>query len=331
MKAPIIDIAFQNPTIYKGFTSEEDRCFDYHPFGMRMSSRSSNSSDYTYGFQGQEKDDEIKGEGNSVNYKFRMHDPRTGRFFATDPLASSYPWNSPYAFSENRVIDGVELEGKEFLSIQWTLLKTWAKLKVQNMFGIKRMVISSADNYAKSVQTRNNEGFKSVAPTEVVNRVADNYKKEADLDVLIGGAEVLETATTLQGLALGGLEGSFTRVLKPKIKYLYRFDTRSYKQIINEGGFKSWDIDFRLMEHANGNTIFNETSGYVSTSSSLNYVKKIASKKGYYVYKIRYQTKARDVNAILGKESPFPNEKEFAVPLEITTDDIIGVLGKIKR
>jgi len=58
-------------------------------------------------------DDEIKGKGNSVNYKYRMHDPRIGRFFAIDPLAPKYPHNSPYAFSENRVIDGWELEGLE--------------------------------------------------------------------------------------------------------------------------------------------------------------------------------------------------------------------------
>ncbi len=32
------------------------------------------------GFQGQEKDDEIKGEGNSLNYTYRMHDPRLGGF-----------------------------------------------------------------------------------------------------------------------------------------------------------------------------------------------------------------------------------------------------------
>ncbi len=70
---------------------------------------------YRYGFQGQEKDDEIKGEGNSVNYKYRMHDPRIGRFFALDPLSAKYPYNSPYAFSENRVVDGVELEGLEFV------------------------------------------------------------------------------------------------------------------------------------------------------------------------------------------------------------------------
>lgn len=46
-----------------------------------------------------------------------MHDPRIGRFFALDPLAPEYPHNSPYAFSENRVIDGVELEGLEVVSI----------------------------------------------------------------------------------------------------------------------------------------------------------------------------------------------------------------------
>ena len=70
---------------------------------------------YRYGFQGQEMDDEVKGKGNSINYKFRMYDSRSGRFFAVDPLAKDYPWNSSYAFSENRVIDGVELEGLEFL------------------------------------------------------------------------------------------------------------------------------------------------------------------------------------------------------------------------
>ena len=71
--------------------------------------------DYRFLFQSQESDDEIRGKGNSLNYKFRMHDPRIGRFFAVDPLAAKYPWNSSYAFSENRVVDGVELEGLEYI------------------------------------------------------------------------------------------------------------------------------------------------------------------------------------------------------------------------
>lgn len=66
---------------------------------------------YRYGFQAQEKDDEIKGSGNSLNYKYRMHDPRIGRFFAIDPMYREYPFYSPYAFCGNRVIDCFEMEG----------------------------------------------------------------------------------------------------------------------------------------------------------------------------------------------------------------------------
>ncbi|SEC76789.1 RHS repeat-associated core domain-containing protein [Tenacibaculum sp. MAR_2009_124] len=80
---------------------------------MLVPNRHGQADSYRYGFQGQEKDDEVKGEGNSINYKYRMHDPRVGRFFAVDPLARRYAHNSPYSFSENRVIDAVELEGQE--------------------------------------------------------------------------------------------------------------------------------------------------------------------------------------------------------------------------
>ena len=82
-------------------------------FGMTLPDLDKPSSDYRYGFQGQEKDDELKGEGNSLNYTFRMHDPRVGRFFSTDPLEPKYPWYTPYQFSGNRLIDMVELEGLE--------------------------------------------------------------------------------------------------------------------------------------------------------------------------------------------------------------------------
>jgi len=91
---------------------------DYSPFGVLpiaigMDGRSISGESYRYGFQNQEKDDEIKGAGNSVNYTFRMHDPRVGRFFAVDPLIKSYPFYSSYSFSGNRVLDSKEIEGLE--------------------------------------------------------------------------------------------------------------------------------------------------------------------------------------------------------------------------
>jgi RHS repeat-associated protein len=103
-------------TVVDYFMSDILQSTDYSAFGVQLSGRNlykTGAKEYRMGFQGQEEDDEIKGEGNSVNYTFRMHDPRLGRFFAIDPLAGSYPWNSVYAFSENRVVDMIELEGLE--------------------------------------------------------------------------------------------------------------------------------------------------------------------------------------------------------------------------
>lgn len=90
---------------------------DYYPFGMLVPTRHGSSNAYRYGFQGQEKDDEIKGEGNSINYTFRMHDPRIGRFFSVDPLTREYPYYTPYSFSGNKVIASVEFEGLEEVNL----------------------------------------------------------------------------------------------------------------------------------------------------------------------------------------------------------------------
>jgi len=104
---------FDGSSIFTNFTPDVLSYNEYYPFGMYVPGRHASSAAYRYGFQGQEKDDELKGEGNSLNYSLRMHDPRVGRFFAVDPLSYNYPWNSPYAFSENNVLAFNELEGGE--------------------------------------------------------------------------------------------------------------------------------------------------------------------------------------------------------------------------
>ncbi|SEC76511.1 RHS repeat-associated core domain-containing protein [Tenacibaculum sp. MAR_2009_124] len=108
---------------------------------MLVPNRHGQADSYRYGFQGQEKDDEIKGEGNSVNYKFRMHDPRVGRFFAVDPLMSKYPHYSPYSFSGNKVIAFGELEGLEEFSrttsIDW-VYRGYRVMKGDNLSNIAK-------------------------------------------------------------------------------------------------------------------------------------------------------------------------------------------------
>jgi len=90
---------------------------DYSPFGVTLSGRSW-SEGYRYGFNGKEKDPEgMGGGGNTYDYGFRIYNANLAKFLSMDPLTSSYPWNSTYAFAENRVIDGIDLDGCEYVSI----------------------------------------------------------------------------------------------------------------------------------------------------------------------------------------------------------------------
>lgn len=69
------------------------------------------STPYRRGFNGMEKDDEIKGGGNSYDFGARIYDPRLGRFLSRDPLTSRYPFFSPYLYSANNPIRLIDVGG----------------------------------------------------------------------------------------------------------------------------------------------------------------------------------------------------------------------------
>jgi RHS repeat-associated protein len=181
-----------------------------YPFGSLKPSRNASTSSYRFGFQGQEVDNEVKGEGNSVNYKYRMHDPRLGRFLSIDPLFKDYPHNSPYAFSENRVIDGVELEGLEFAEIQAgmrNILIGATKLLNNATYGAENREIQMAQT---------TDGLKQEV---IVNQGAENRSQALNqvttggAQVIGGGADVLEYG----GLGLQGLGYAATVLGVPEL------------------------------------------------------------------------------------------------------------------
>jgi RHS repeat-associated protein len=88
---------------------------DYHAFGSTVTERSASfGGGYRFGFNNQEKESEL---GDYYAFEYRIHDARLGRFLSVDPLEAEYPWNSVYAFSENRLIDSRELEGLEAINV----------------------------------------------------------------------------------------------------------------------------------------------------------------------------------------------------------------------
>jgi RHS repeat-associated protein len=88
---------------------------DYYPFGMLQPDRKWSLGSYRYGFNGKENDNEVKGEGNQQDYGMRVYDPRIGKFLSVDPITAKYPELTPYQFASNRPIDGIDLDGLEYL------------------------------------------------------------------------------------------------------------------------------------------------------------------------------------------------------------------------
>lgn len=105
----------------------------YYPFGMTMQGLSwpdaapgkknnyeSNLSavpgvdteSYSYGFNGMERDGELKGESNSYDFGARMYDPRVGRFLSLDPKSINFPFHSPYIYAGNSPLILIDEEGE---------------------------------------------------------------------------------------------------------------------------------------------------------------------------------------------------------------------------
>jgi RHS repeat-associated protein len=87
---------------------------DYYPFGMLQPSRQYGQLG-RYGFNGKENDNEVKGEGNQQDYGMRIYDPRLGKFLSVDPITKKYPELTPYQFASNRPIDGIDMDGLEYV------------------------------------------------------------------------------------------------------------------------------------------------------------------------------------------------------------------------
>ncbi len=133
---------------------------DYYPYGMEMPGRTYSSSDYRYGYQGKEKDDDVKSNGNSYDFGARFYDPRLGRWLSRDPLAEKYADMSPYNAFANNPINMVDPDGKEYHAV---VLSGQAVVAIAASMGIQLShsesvgyiaVITSSNIYIFEVSSR---------------------------------------------------------------------------------------------------------------------------------------------------------------------------------
>ncbi|MFN1219085.1 RHS repeat-associated core domain-containing protein [Chryseobacterium kwangjuense] len=90
-----------------------------YPFGLKHEGYNvlGGNPAYKYKYQGQELQ-----ETGFYSFKWRNYIPDLGRFFNIDPLAEKFPYNTPYAFQENKLGMGREFEGLELVPFEFLMM-----------------------------------------------------------------------------------------------------------------------------------------------------------------------------------------------------------------
>ena len=178
---------------------------DYYPFGMAMPGRTFSSNQYRYGFNGKEKDDEVKGEGNSYNFGARIYDPRIGKWLAVDPKASVYPGISPYVAFGNDPLYFIDPEG-ETLVVSGVKAKSDVKSALPESY---KSLISVNDaneivfNITKEQVEKANDPGVQVVYDLVNSSFTYSYKTEETYDVKVRGTNKVNSIES------GGVTGAW--------------------------------------------------------------------------------------------------------------------------
>jgi RHS repeat-associated protein len=98
------------------YTADIISATDYYPFGFAMDERNFSSSDYRFGFNGMEKDDEFTNSTSHYDFGARIYDSRVGRFLSLDPMMNKYPSETPYIFAGNSPVFYIDFNGEYKLS-----------------------------------------------------------------------------------------------------------------------------------------------------------------------------------------------------------------------
>jgi len=166
----------------------------------------SNYAENKYRFIGQLYDDEL--DWDTYQMKYRTMDPQLGRFWQVDPLASKYPYNSTFAYAENRVIDGIDLEGKEF---------TYGPAPAENYAAVGHLfnpktITTETVQAAAQMQQQSDQLNVKVLPLVVVGSLEPQYAIPAAISYITGlpvspAPQAMAGGALAEGAALAGTAG----------------------------------------------------------------------------------------------------------------------------
>ncbi len=156
---------------------------NYYPFGLKhkgyneITNTNRSEAAEKYKFQEQERNEELGLNWDS--FKWRNYDYAIGRFMNIDPLSEKYAYQSHYNFAENRVIDGRELEGLEWIrSTDGNNVHYDVKVQIVNSANLNNEQITEiADKIKNEFDATYSqiEGYTATMSYEIVNEATADY------------------------------------------------------------------------------------------------------------------------------------------------------------
>jgi RHS repeat-associated protein len=142
-----------------------------------------------YGFNDKEKDDEVKGSGNSYDFDERTYDPRLGRWLSIDPLNKKYPYLSPYNSFANNPIINVDKDGRENIGYIYDLRLMNPKLTNSE----RKEIIQEVQATAEKLNGYYKDHGINVQAAVLINVPAKTELDKSDVLVTVGSAEQHKT------------------------------------------------------------------------------------------------------------------------------------------
>jgi RHS repeat-associated protein len=137
---------------------------------------------YRYGFNGMEKDDEVKGSGNSYTTYFRQYDPRLGRWLSIDPKPDA--WQSHYTSMDNNPLMYTDPNGDDVILKDWK--KSDRKMLINQLEHTTGLVIrynrftgnlTYARNADNTPVLRTYTSYSVIAQTKFISMVDNNMER----------------------------------------------------------------------------------------------------------------------------------------------------------
>ena len=130
--------------------------------------------EYKYGFNGKELDKEVAGT-TTYDYGFRIYSPALGKFLSVDPMTRNFSMLTPYQFASNRPIDGIDLDGLEYLHFGEAIYKFVGGISGNYVFNANDVFITDINAHNVLIGIPNQSIFET-------NDLTDPFDKSGKAD-----------------------------------------------------------------------------------------------------------------------------------------------------